>query len=64
MALVLTDTSALYALADRGDAIIATHTDKTCTRVDATSFAVLERLGAREAVVFDRRFRQYGFALA
>lgn len=34
--------------------------DKDFSLTDATSFAVMERLGIREAVSFDRHFSQYG----
>ncbi len=45
----------------RARAIIARYTDKTFTYVDATSFAVMERLGLKTAFAFDPHFRQYGF---
>lgn len=41
--------------------IVAGHTDTTYSYTDATSFAVMERLGVREAFAFDPHFRQYGF---
>ncbi len=41
--------------------IIAQYTDKTFSYTDATSFAVMERLGLRKAFAFDPHFRQYGF---
>jgi uncharacterized protein len=41
--------------------IIASHTDKTYSYTDATSFAVMERLRLREVFAFDPHFRQYGF---
>ena len=45
----------------RARAIIARYTDKAFTYVDATSFAVMERLGLKTAFAFDPHFRQYGF---
>ena len=47
----------------RARAIIARYTDKTFTFTDATSFAVMERLGLKTAFAFDAHFRQYGFRL-
>jgi predicted nucleic acid-binding protein len=43
--------------------IIRVHVDKTYSYVDATSFAVMERLRIAKAVSFDRHFSQYGFEL-
>jgi predicted nucleic acid-binding protein len=43
--------------------IIEQYTDKTFSYADATSFAVMERLGLRTAFAFDPHFRQYGFQL-
>jgi predicted nucleic acid-binding protein len=34
--------------------------DKEFSLVDASSFALMERLGVRRAIAFDRHFRQYG----
>lgn len=45
----------------RGQAIVLGHRDKTYTLADATSFVVMERLGARVAFSFDRHFEQFGF---
>lgn len=42
--------------------IIARYVDKTFSYTDATSFAVMERLGLK-AFAFDPHFRQYGFQL-
>ena len=41
--------------------IIGQYTDKTFSYTDATSFAVMERLGVKTAFAFDPHFRQYGF---
>ena len=43
--------------------IIQRYTDKTFSYTDATSFAMMERLGIREAFAFDPHFRQYGLKL-
>ena len=40
--------------------IIWKYTDKTFSYTDATSFAVMDRLGLRTAFAFDPHFRQYG----
>lgn len=45
----------------RARAIIAQYRDKDFSLTDATSFAVMERLGIQAAFPFDRNFRQYGF---
>jgi predicted nucleic acid-binding protein len=36
---------------------------KVFSMTDATSFVVMERLGIRHALSFDRDFRQYGWTL-
>jgi predicted nucleic acid-binding protein len=41
--------------------IILKHKDKNYTYTDATSFAVMERLGIKKAFAFDKHFDQYGF---
>ena len=41
--------------------IIEQYTDKTSSYTDATSFAVMDRLGIKTAFAFDPHFRQYGF---
>lgn len=59
------DTSAVYALVDRDDtnhpAASARLPSMKRSRTDATSFAVMERLGLDRALAFDRHFTQYGF---
>jgi predicted nucleic acid-binding protein len=47
----------------RATTIIGQYTDKSFSYTDATSFAVMERLGIRRAFAFDPHFRQYGFQL-
>ena len=41
--------------------IIEQYTDKTFSYTDATSLAVMDRLGIKTAFAFDPHFRQYGF---
>lgn len=36
------------------------HKDKTYSFVDALSFVVMERIGIKEALAYDRHFREYG----
>ena len=43
--------------------IVARYVDKAFSYTDATSFAVMERLGLKTAFAFDPHFRQYGFQL-
>ena len=43
--------------------IIFQYEDKDFSYVDATSFAVMERLGIDEGFSFDRHFRQYGWRM-
>lgn len=43
--------------------IIKRYTDKTFSYTDATSFAVMDRLGIEKAFAFDPHFRQYGLKL-
>ena len=45
----------------RAKAIIYQYTDKDFSLTDATSFAVMERMGIPTAFTFDRHFAQYGF---
>jgi uncharacterized protein len=40
--------------------LLRTHSDKDYSFCDALSFVVMERLGIREALAFDRHFREYG----
>jgi predicted nucleic acid-binding protein len=40
--------------------LLRRHADKTYSLCDALSFVVMERLGVRQAIAFDRHFRQYG----
>ena len=47
----------------RAKEIIQKYIDKTFSYTDATSFAVMERLGIKEAFAFDPHFRQYGLKL-
>lgn len=35
--------------------------DKSFSLTDATSFIIMERLGLRSAITFDKHFSQYGF---
>lgn len=44
----------------RAMAIVRAHDDKSYSLCDATSFAVMDRLGIAEAIAFDRHFREYG----
>jgi uncharacterized protein len=45
---------------ERAIALIRSHSDKTYSLCDASSFVVMERLGITEAVAFDQDFRSYG----
>lgn len=47
----------------RAREIIQKYIDKTFSYTDATSFAVMERLGIKDAFAFDPHFRQYGLKL-
>lgn len=44
-------------------AILGKYVDKTFSYTDASTFAVMERLGLKTAFAFDPHFRQYGFQL-
>lgn len=46
---------------ERALAILRQYSDKDFSFTDATSFAVMERLGISQAVSFDNHFRQYGW---
>lgn len=62
--LVATDTCRVERVrrADEAHAvsILRRHKDKTYSYCDSLSFAVMDRLGIREAIAFDRHFREYG----
>ena len=45
----------------RARLVIRQYADKTFSYTDATSFAMMERLGIKTAFAFDPHFRQYGF---
>lgn len=45
---------------ERAIALVRAHVDKSYSLCDALSFAVMERLGIKEAVAFDRDFLSYG----
>jgi uncharacterized protein len=47
----------------RAKEIIFQYDDKDFSFTDALSFAVMERLGIRQAFAFDRHFTQYGFSV-
>jgi predicted nucleic acid-binding protein len=42
--------------------ILEQHADKTYSYTDATSFAVMRRLGLNDVFTFDRHFEQFGFS--
>jgi predicted nucleic acid-binding protein len=44
----------------RAVSLVRDHDDKAYSLCDALSFTVMERLGIREAIAFDRDFRTYG----
>lgn len=46
---------------ERAWAIITQYDDKDFSLTDATSFAIMERLGLRTAFAFDRHFTQFGW---
>jgi predicted nucleic acid-binding protein len=48
---------------ERAKEIIRKYIDKNFSYTDATSFAVMERLGLKEAFGFDPHFQQYGLKL-
>lgn len=45
----------------RAREIIIDYVDKGFSYTDATSFAVMERLGLKKVLTFDRHFEQFGF---
>lgn len=44
----------------KAESILRGHDDKNYSFCDALSFAVMERLGIRDAIAFDGHFREYG----
>jgi|SRR5579885_3654966 len=44
----------------RAMALLRAHSDKAYSLCDALSFVVMERLEIRDAIAFDRHFREYG----
>jgi predicted nucleic acid-binding protein len=49
---------------DQAWEILERHEDKEWSYVDATSFALIDQLGEREALAFDAHFEQRGLILA
>jgi predicted nucleic acid-binding protein len=47
---------------DRAVAILRQYDDKAFSYTDATSFAVMRRLGLTDVFTFDRHFEQFGFS--
>ena len=45
---------------ERAIALLRAHEDKSYSLCDALSFVVMERLAIKEAIAFDRHFRDYG----
>jgi predicted nucleic acid-binding protein len=45
---------------DRAWQILKSYTDKDFSYTDATSFAIMERLGFKTVFAFDEHFDQYG----
>lgn len=45
---------------EQAHARVRAHTDKSYSLCDAYSFVVMHRLGVKEAIAFDRHFREYG----
>jgi uncharacterized protein len=45
---------------DQAVALLRAHTDKAYSLCDALSFVVMERLGIKDVVAFDRHFREIG----
>jgi uncharacterized protein len=59
-----TDLIERVAVEDESEArrILQQYDNKTFSYTDATSFAVMERLGLRDVFTFDRHFEQFGFS--
>lgn len=47
---------------ERAREIIYTHEDKAFSYTDATTFAVIERLGIKSTFTFDQHFAQIGLS--
>jgi predicted nucleic acid-binding protein len=45
---------------EKASTLLHAHENKAYSLCDAASFVVMERLGIREAIAFDRHFREYG----
>lgn len=45
---------------ERAVSVLRAHEDKSYSLCDALSFVVMERLRIKEAIAFDRHFREYG----
>lgn len=48
---------------ERAVEVICSYEDKTFSYADATTFAVMERLGIRTAFAFDKHLAQFGLSL-
>jgi uncharacterized protein len=45
---------------EKASTLVRAHEDKAYSLCHAASFVVMERLGIREAIAFDRHFHEYG----